>query len=242
MAAACPVLMRDHARKMRHHRRRNRPGQQRNHHAHKAVGVGQRGDASRRQHRGHRLIHQQPARGHHPAQQHRPILPRHLAASPLSLRATRGESDSRARPSSTPLPRRESARRPASSRPSPRCRKRPLSSSAPRMIGDRRRHRRQRRQRKAVKGIQHGRAVGGDAGNQHHRQQRVEEPDRERQLLRRKVRGNQRKEAMRALRAITTDCAPSAARKPTASSSTASCCARSCPSCSRTRISVGTSA
>ena len=97
-------LCSDHAREMRHHRRRNRAGQQRDHHAHKAIGIGQRGDAPRRQHGGHRLIHQQAARGHHAAQQHRPILVAPPRAWPRSFRATTGESDSRARPSSTPPP------------------------------------------------------------------------------------------------------------------------------------------
>jgi len=57
-------------------------------------------------------------------------------------------------------------------------------------------HRSQRGQRKVVKGVQDGGAVGGDAGDEHHGKQGVEEPDGERELLRRKVRGDQGKKAV----------------------------------------------
>ena len=104
----------------------------------------------------------------------------------------------------------------------------------------RNRHWRQSGQRKAVKGIQHGGAVAGDAGDQHHRQQRIEEPHRKIQLGSGKMRANQRKKSARP-RAIRAEAAISS-KHIHSMELDSSCCARSWPSRSLTRISVGTSA
>jgi len=91
---------------------------------------------------------------------------------------------------------------------------------------------------KAVKGIQNSGAIGRDAGNQHPPAAAIKEPDGEIELCGRKVRGNQRKNPR----------APSAIMAEAAASSKhihsieldSSCWAWPGPSCSLTRINVGT--
>ena len=196
MPASGPVPVRNHAREMRRHSRGDRPGQQRNHHAHKAVGIGQRGNASGRQHRSHGLIHQQAAGGRHAAQQHRPVLPRHFT------RGLGGSVPPQAKTVAARVHHRRHGPRMNKRSGQRRVNHRPDSVAAAQRERsqndeDRSRHRSQCGPGKAVESIQNGGAVGGDSRNQHHRQQRVEETDGKLHLFRRKVRGNQRKKAAR---------------------------------------------
>ena len=61
VAAPVPVVEGDHARKIRHDGGGDGAGQQREHHADKAIGVDQSRDAASNEHGGHRLIDEQAA-------------------------------------------------------------------------------------------------------------------------------------------------------------------------------------
>ena len=179
MPAAAPVALRDHAREVRRDRGGDGSSQQRDDHADEAVAVDQRGDAARGQHGGHRLVDKQAAGGDHGAEQHGPVLVRDFArgvghAMPakaeliavcfhhpghgcgMNQRTGQGGVDHE-----------------------PRCRSELPSVSAGENGNSGNDHRRKRRPGKAVKGVEHGGAVGGDAGDEDDGQQAVEEANGE---------------------------------------------------------------
>ena len=238
-AASLPVALRNHARKIRHHRRRNR--------------TCQRASAPRSQSGWHRPVPRRcppaaspPSTGPpaaRPMPPPRSAAPAHTAAppraSPPSSRASAAGTGTPAGPSSPPPAPHEPATRPAFHTPAPispavpqhqGARQQPLSESPPEPAPA----------RQSIKRVQHRGAVGGNARNHHQWQQRVENPDRKCHLRGCKVRRNQREEP-RAPSAISTETSPSS-RHIHSIELDSSSWARSRPSRSRTRINVGTRA